>query len=85
MEGIDTKINRPSCVHDSPNANIMQLSTLFPPIGIVVCTSSTFEMSTMERLKHIDTCYLIALRFSRTLSEYYLISLKSTLTSLSNY
>ena len=52
MEGVETRMNRPSRVDDSPNspnADITQLSTLFPPIGRVVSVLSTFEMSTMER------------------------------------
>jgi len=49
IEGIETKINKPSHVDDSPNVDITQLSTLFPPIDKVVSASSTFEMSTMER------------------------------------
>jgi len=49
MEGIKTRMNRPSCVDGSLNVDSTQLSTLFPPIGRVVSASSTFEMSTMER------------------------------------
>jgi len=49
MEGVETRMNRPSCVDDSSNLDSTQLSTLFPAIGRVVSASSTFEMSTMER------------------------------------
>jgi len=33
MEGMETRINIPSCVDDYCNTNFPQLSTLFPPIG----------------------------------------------------
>jgi len=32
MEGIETRMIRPSCVDDFPNVDITQLSTLFPQL-----------------------------------------------------
>jgi len=49
MEGVETRINRPSRVDDYGDTELSELSTLFPPIGRVVSASSTFQMSTMEK------------------------------------
>jgi len=48
---------------DYYNTIFSQLSTLFPPICIVVSAFKTFELSTIEKTQAINMCCLIALKW----------------------
>jgi len=55
-EQVESRLNRSRRVDDHPNES-EHLQIIYPQIGRSMGSSSTFTLTQLEKIKHIDICY----------------------------